>query len=411
MPFTNYQKAYPDYSANNFSHLPLLVRAFFGLYSMSDVPLTFDASLLSGRKNLIFLFVDGFGYRFLQRFREHPFLKKIDKYGKVVKTTSQFPSSTATHWTTINSGLPVGVHGIVDAFYYEPLADAIIDALKFKEVFDNRAVRDLSKDGLSINQILPQNTVTQEISKLGVKSYFIGNSDYTPSLYTNNIFKGTEKVIPYSTISEAFNIMFKILESNSPPIYVHFYTERIDSFSHKYGPTSSKTEEEISKFLDLLDTQFWPWFAKIIDKTALVIFPDHGQVRTHPDNLYFLNKICPKLTMFLRKSKKGYPLIPAGSIRSMFMYVKEKYLDDAYDLLHKCTKGIAEVYKTKELIDKGLFGPTITKRFLKRVGNLVVLPYPGNMVWWYHKNPPKLSFYGAHGGLTPEEVETWVGLM
>jgi hypothetical protein len=40
------------------------------------------------------------------------------------------------------------------------------------------------------------------------------------------------------------------------------------------------------------------------------------------------------------------------------------------------------------------------------VGNLVILPYAYESVWWYEKDKFEMRFRGHHGGLTPQEMET-----
>jgi hypothetical protein len=42
---------------------------------------------------------------------------------------------------------------------------------------------------------------------------------------------------------------------------------------------------------------------------------------------------------------------------------------------------------------------------MARVGNLVILPYRGEAVWWYEKDRFEQKFRGHHGGLTPQEME------
>jgi hypothetical protein len=42
---------------------------------------------------------------------------------------------------------------------------------------------------------------------------------------------------------------------------------------------------------------------------------------------------------------------------------------------------------------------------MSRVGNLVILPYDGETVWWYDPGRFEQKFYGHHGGLTPGEME------
>ena len=68
--------------------------------------------------------------------------------------------------------------------------------------------------------------------------------------------------------------------------------------------------------------------------------------------------------------------------------------------------GVAEVHKTQELLDQGYFGPLpTTPQFLGRLGNLVILPYAGESIWWYEKDKFEQKYYGYHGGLTPQEME------
>ena len=46
-----------------------------------------------------------------------------------------------------------------------------------------------------------------------------------------------------------------------------------------------------------------------------------------------------------------------------------------------------------------------------RLADVCVLPAPGRMAWLQAYPSRQLRFKGHHGGLTPEEAETWVGIM
>ena len=61
--------------------------------------------------------------------------------------------------------------------------------------------------------------------------------------------------------------------------------------------------------------------------------------------------------------------------------------------------------KMDELISQSYFGPEISDDFRTRVGNLVVLAYRYESVWWYEKGKFEQKYYGHHGGLTPQEME------
>ena len=90
----------------------------------------------------------------------------------------------------------------------------------------------------------------------------------------------------------------------------------------------------------------------------------------------------------------------------MFLYIKDDMLDEAQSFLSKRLEGKADVALTESLIVEGYFGAEVSSRFRERVGNLIVLPYRYESVWWYEKDKFEMMFYGHHGGLTPQEMET-----
>jgi hypothetical protein len=108
----------------------------------------------------------------------------------------------------------------------------------------------------------------------------------------------------------------------------------------------------------------------------------------------------------LKTNRNGALLVPAGSARDMFLYIKDDLLEEAQSFLTTRLEGKADVVKVESLIEEGYFGPEISSRFRERVGNLVILPYAHESVWWYEKGKHEQLFYGHHGGLTPLEMET-----
>jgi len=86
--------------------------------------------------------------------------------------------------------------------------------------------------------------------------------------------------------------------------------------------------------------------------------------------------------------------------------LQQKKLDEAIALLRSFLAGRAEVYPTRELIARNLFGsPNPSAAFLGRMGNVTILPYAGETVWWLDPGRFAMVFSGHHGGLTPEEME------
>jgi hypothetical protein len=107
----------------------------------------------------------------------------------------------------------------------------------------------------------------------------------------------------------------------------------------------------------------------------------------------------------LKTNRLGERLVPAGSARDFFLYIYEERLEEAQAFLASRLEGRAEVRKVAELMEEGYFGPNLSPQFLGRVGNLVILPYQGESVWWFEKDSFEQRFHGHHGGLTKQEME------
>jgi len=372
----------------------------------AGIPDRITNAFASGNYDVVVLFlIDAFGWRFYERFQDAPFIKRIAKHGKIKKLTSQFPSTTAAHVTTIHTGLPVGQSGVYEWNYYEPRLDAIITPLLFS--FAGTRERDtLKPTKIEPSALYPKGIFYPELKKMGVNSYVFGIRDYTPSTYSNVVMAGAES-ISFNTFSEAFINLGLVLEEAKNPTYIHLYFDRIDSLCHEYGPTAPQTEAEIETFLLMMEHYFERIF-KGKKKILFLMTADHGASEVDPETTVYLNT-NPRFAgfeKFIETNRRGQYLVPAGSARDMFLYIKEDMLDEAESFLSKRLEGKADVVKTENLMKNGYFGPEISLRFRERAGNLVILPYRYESVWWYEKDKSEMNFYGHHGGLTPQEMET-----
>jgi len=61
--------------------------------------------------------------------------------------------------------------------------------------------------------------------------------------------------------------------------------------------------------------------------------------------------------------------------------------------------------RTEEAIDEGLFGVnTPSRKFRRRVGNLMILPHAKKTVWYRYRKGDALALRGHHGGLLKDEM-------
>jgi hypothetical protein len=372
----------------------------------AGIPNRITNAFVSGNYDAVVLFlVDAFGWRFFERFQDAPFIKRIAKHGSIEKLTSQFPSTTAAHVTTIHTGWPVGQSGVYEWYYYEPQLDAIIAPLLFSFA-GSRNRDDLNSTGIHAPLLYPRGYFYPELKKMGVKPYVFGIRDYTPSTYSNVVMAGAEQN-SFKTLSEAFVNLGLLLEQQTNPTYVHLYFDKIDTLCHEYGPNALQTEAEIETFLLMMEY----YFERIFKGKKRILFlmtADHGASEVDPKTTTFLNNEARFMGFenFIKTNRKGKLLVPAGSARDMFLYIHDDRLDEAQSFLAKRLEGKADVVKTESLIADRYFGDEVSPRFRERVGNLVILSYRYESVWWYEKDKFEQKFYGHHGGLTPQEMET-----
>jgi hypothetical protein len=373
----------------------------------AGIPERITHAFASKKYDAVVLFlVDAFGWRFFERFQDAPFIQRIVKHGHIEKLTSQFPSTTAAHITTIHTGLPVGQSGVHEWYYYEPQADAIIAPLLFSYAAGKKVRDTLRSSGVKPESLYPRGIFYPALKKLGVDSFVFGSREYTPSTYSSVVMAGAE-LHSFNTLSEAFVNLGALLEQQKNPTYVHLYFDKIDALCHEYGPTAPQTEAEIETFLMMLEQHFERMF-KRGKKVLFLMTADHGASEVDPQTTIYLN-IDPAFKgfdRFLKTTQQGKLLVPAGSARDMFLYIKDDTLDEALSALAKPLAGRADVVKTEALIHEGYFGTEVSSRFRERVGNLIILPYRNESVWWYEKDKFEMKFYGHHGGLTPQEMET-----
>ncbi len=382
------------------------VRPRYDAGGFANIPAHITDMLTCGKYETVVLFlIDGFGWRFLEAFEDAPFLRWVDREGSITRLTSQFPSTTSAHLTTLHTGKPVGEHGVFEWFYYEPSLDAVIAPLLFS--FSGTAERDTLKSlGVKPRRVLPTSTFYHALKKQGITSTILQHREYTPSTYSNLMFAGATPR-SYKTLAEALVTLSQMLEAPKPPAYFVLYFDRIDAVSHEYGTTAPQTEAEILMTLTAFERVLLKAISGHKKKTLFLLTADHGHTETDPQTTIYLNRE-PRfagIEQFLRTNALGNLLVPAGSPRDFFLYIKEGQVEAAQALLAPALEGQAEVRRVADLIAEGYFGPSPTPAFRLRSGDLVILPYRGESVWWYEKDRFEQRVRGHHGGLTPEEME------
>lgn len=384
----------PLYSTYCFSQIPATILRLLGEGSQG---LPLDCTGRQVYDLVVLVVIDAFGWKFFEKYQDkYPFLRRFISIGIASKITSQFPSTTAAHITTLATGLEVGQSGVFEWFYYEPKLDAVMAPLLFSHAGDKNPDT-LCKEGVKAEELFPP-----PIKNNDIPSFVFHPKTIATSSYSKAMFQGWLP-ISYQTFAEGLSKLTDLLQRQEKG-YFYIYFPDIDSETHRHGIGSTESIAAMDKCFSALETFYQNLPRK---KIALTITADHGMTAIDPKTTYFLNKEIPGIEGFLKSTQSGKPIVPAGSSRDFFLYVKEERLEELKELLSERLKNIADIVLTQDLIKRGVFGSQPpSEAFLSRVGNLVILPHAHQSVWWYEKGRFEQKFYAMHGGLSAEEMES-----
>ncbi len=343
--------------------------------SFADIPPYVERLLVSGERERVgVVLLDGFGRRFLERHARHPFLRRLE----VTELTAQFPSTTTAHVTTMHTGGPVGEHGLYEWNVYEPAIDQVIVPLRFQ--------------GLDPEVLIQGPTLYERLAEAGVRSVVMHPSSFSPSTF-DRVSTAGARLAPFASLGQGVAAFVKAL---ADPGYVYFYWDRIDADGHHHGPASPQFDAAALEALDALERGL-----RTIPGALLLVTADHGQVAVDPARVDYLDELWPPLRGRLRHR-------PAGSARDVFLHTDAT--EEVTRELAARLEDRAEVHAVAELVAAGRFG-TVGPRLRARLADVCVLPAAGRMAWLRSAAGVETHFRGHHGGLHPDEVDTWVGAL
>ena len=379
---------FPEYNGKNFINIINSIKHNFGINDGITLENKKIKKILLNKEKVVFILVDAFGWKFYKSVREDSkFFKEIRKRGIEEKITSQFPSTTTAHLTSVITGKDVSTHGFFEWFTYDS---------KINEVFTPFLFDYEGKE-----EILPKDNLFKELKENGVCSTIITPNYINNSYYSRELFKDG-KVKGYDSVEEMFDILLQGIKKDKGKNFYYIYYPQIDSIGHEYGMSSYKAYFEINNFIKALDNFYNNVLDKGVNEGIFILSADHGQMEIK-DRIY-LNELIPNIDEYMLKDSKGKSIVPVGYNRDMFLYIKKEFEIYVYELLKEKFKDKGEIYLVKDLIDKGVFiNPSET--FLSRMGNIVIIPYDGYGVWWFEKGKYEISLKGSHGGLTKDEME------
>ncbi len=398
----------PHYGGYTFAGIPGTVMAALGIpCNQAQLPVDVLPHGLKIYDKVVVILVDGFGFHSLVHYTTVdplPDLVAIREAGVTSMITSQFPSTTAAHVTTIHSGLPVEVTGVYEWFYYESALGALIAPLPFSFVGDGES-ETMKRAGIAGDDFLPRSSFYQTIVDNRLAAVAIQDERFAFSSYNSSLLKAAE-TRGVATDRAGFDALSDCLTVDDRRGYYFLYLGEFDSVGHRHGTLSTEGRAAAEAIfagikrsvLDLKGTQK--------GKTLVMITADHGQVGIDPKHTHYLDRELPWLDARLERTVDGRIKTPAGSSRDYFLHVKPELVGDTVERIRAHLQGVADVVTTEDAVRGGLF-PDMGDRLRANLGNVIIIPYAGESVYWAGERGQFVKdFVSHHGGLEPIEMES-----
>jgi predicted AlkP superfamily pyrophosphatase or phosphodiesterase len=403
---TNTDFTYPQYRNNCISNIPDTILQIFDENEKSKHPLENKKreNNVERIKKVVLIVIDGFGFNQFQKYQQdNQFLANLTNKGEVHPLTSVFPSQTTNALTTLNTGLTPQEHGLFE--YYIYLKEAgIVNALRFERIGTKKSK--LIEQGFDPHLMYSGGNIQRRLQKEGIKTYTHMNASNASLACTKLVFEGSTIMSTYKN-SDAIVKLRKNIEQNRDSAYFFVHLETLDTISHEYGPESQEYNAELQAITFLLQKELVEKLnPQAAQETLLLLTADHGGVQVAPEETIYLSLNSESIT----NAKIGAhrkKIMPTGSPRDIFLHVKEQKLLETKEALIKSIGKKAQVLETQEALQAGLFGVgKPNSDFLTRTGNLLVMPYGRETLWFEHRSGRKIPLRGQHGGLNAEEM--WV---
>jgi hypothetical protein len=388
----------PRHDGGGFAALPDTVARLLGV-GKGGVALD---GLPARAQHVVLVLLDAFGWRFFTRHGDHPLLRRFDA---VVPLTTQFPSTTTAHVTTLHTGVALGEHGLYEWNVYEPSLDALITPLLFCYAGDG-ARDSLLRAGVDpgfLRSSAP--TLYERLARAGVACHVFAPASFAPSTY-DGVLARAAQIHPMATLPAGLAALGATLRATPGAAYAYVYWDEVDAIGHEHGPSSPQFAAAAERCLDALDAGL----RALPEGTVVLLAADHGQIDVDPATTVHVNEAWPQIVDLLARGRNDRLLVPAGSARDLFLHCRPESVDDVIDGLARLLGERATVHRVADLVAAGWLG-TVGERLRARLADVCVLPAPGETVWWRERHRFDMRFRGHHGGLSEDEARTQVAAL
>lgn len=326
------------------------------------------------------LLIDGLGSRLLDRFAaDAPFLASLPDAGPL---RTGFPSSTSISLSSLGTGLPPGVHGMV-GISFRAAPGELLDSLHWTTYGPGRQA-DL-RERFPPEAMQAQPTMFERAEAAGidvrvVSQQIFAGSGLTRAALRGGAFRGTRALGDL-----AAEIIDGVTGSGRQLCYG--YHADLDSIGHQHGPGSRAWRMQLAQ-IDRLASLV---VENLPSGAVLAITGDHGMV--HADRIYDADTDT--------NLQRGVALL-GGDSRARHVYVEPGADADVLAAWRSTLGADAWVVAGEQAIAEDWFGP-VSDHLRDRIGDVVVAARGTAAVIRTIAEPYIARMPGQHGSLSKDE--------
>jgi hypothetical protein len=324
---------------------------------------------VEGARQIVLLVLDGLGWEQL-RAREHlaPFLAS----GVGGMITSVAPSTTAAALTSLATGLPPAVHGVVG--YRLHLRGEVLNVLQWR------------LDGADARRSVPPRRMQPfpAFPRHGTPTPVVVRADYAPTGFTA-AHLGASPLHGWYTPSGVAVEVRRLVQGGER--FVYAYYDGIDRVAHARGLGEHHDAE-----LRVVDRLVGDVFDGLPPGAALVVTADHGQV-----------EVGASIAVVGPSVMEGVVLM-SGEGRFRWFHTRTGATDDVAAAAEESFGGIAWVRTFEQIVEDGWLGGEPTPEVAARLGDVCVVPFEPTALL-DPADTGEQRLVARHGSLTAAEMQ------
>lgn len=285
--------------------------------------------------------------------------------------TSVAPSTTAAALTSLATGLPPAVHGMVG--YRVRVRGDVLNVLRW-QLAGADARRSVPPRGFQPFPAFPRS---------GRPVPVVTRADYGATGFTAAHLGGAT-LRGWHTAAELVPEVRALLGAGEP--FVYAYYDGIDRVAHARG-----LDEHYEAELRAADRIVADLLGALPSGAALVVTADHGQV-----------EVGPSVEVLGPEVMDGVELL-TGEGRFRWLHARRGAVDDVAAAARACFGDVAWVVTLDEMVDEGWLGGEPVPDVADRLGDVALAPFTATS-FLDPADTGEQRLVGRHGSLTPAEM-------